>query len=172
MHTPTNMPIMPFVILILLLLPFRLGKPHMKSLAFALWLIGGFVLGVRGVLFLLSVANPNALVMALAILAALAIGFGKGKFVLSKTSQRNIDRIEQFTEPKRPIQVYSLRSWIIIGLMVGISVSLTVLQTPLFWRGAVNLAIGFALVISSLAYLRALSPRALSPVEQSSSEIN
>jgi hypothetical protein len=118
-------------------------------------------------MFLLSVSDPNPIMMIAAIVIGLAIGYGKGKFVLSKTSQRNIERIDQFTEPKRPIQVYSIRSWIIIGVMVGISVLLTVLQTPLFWRGSVNLAIGFALVISSLTYLRAMSP-----AQQSATETN
>jgi hypothetical protein len=37
----------------------------------------------------------------------------------------------------------------------------------MFWRGSVNLAIGFALIISSLAYLRAVSP-----AEQSAPETN
>jgi hypothetical protein len=154
-----NLPIMPFIVLILLLLPIRLHNQAMKGLAFFLWLLGGLVLSFRGVAFMVSAADqPGPAVLAAIAAVALAVGFGKGKFVLSKTSSRNIERIDQFTEPKRPIQVYSLRSWIIIGLMVGISVALTVFHAPDLVRGAVNLAIGFALIISSLAYLRALCP--------------
>ncbi|MGE0199821.1 MAG: hypothetical protein AB7P76_02495 [Candidatus Melainabacteria bacterium] len=39
---------------------------------------------------------------------------------------------------------------------MGISLSLTFFNAPLFWRGVVNITIGFALVISSLVYLRAM----------------
>lgn len=157
---PTFPPvIMPIVFVVLLLLPIRLSGQQMKGLAFVLWLIGGLVLAFRGVYFMTAAPEqPTALMLIGLGLAALAIGFGKGKFVLSKTSNRNIERIDQFTEPQRPLMVYSMRSWIIIAIMVCISISLTVFNTPLLWRGAINLAIGFALIFSSLAYLRALSP--------------
>ena len=159
MTMPTNLPIMPFIIVVLLLLPIRLAAGQMKGLAFVLWLIGGLILTIRGISFLLDAPeHPSTAMLALIIAVAMAIGYGKGKFVLSKTSQRNLERIDQFTEPKKPIQVYSVRSWIIIGLMVGISVTLSVLNTPLLWRGGINLAIGFALIISSLAYLKSMKP--------------
>jgi hypothetical protein len=155
--TQISTPIMPFIILLLLLLPIRLSGSQMKGLAFFIWLVGGIVLCVRGVTFINAAPeHPDALMLGVIAAAALAIGFGKGKFVLSKTSNRNIERIDQFTEPKKPIQVYSVRSWVMIGIMVGISVALNILNVPLLWRGSINLAIGFALIISSLAYLRSL----------------
>lgn len=155
MQTP--FPIMPVIVAVLLLLPIRLNNQALKGLAFTIWLIGGLVLCVRGTFFLTesSAINNIALMAGLAALA-LAIGFAKGKFVLSKTSAKNIERIEQFTEPKKPIQVYSVRSWIMITLMVGISVALTVFNVDNIVRGPINLGIGMALIISSLAYLKAL----------------
>lgn len=153
-----KLPIMPFIVAILLLLPIRLNNQAMKGLAFTLWLIGGLVLAVRGVSFLMdSPAVTNPMLLAGLIVAALIIGFGKGKFVLTKTSNKNIERIDQFTEPKKPIQVYSLRSWIIIALMVGISVALNIFQVDNIVRGPINLGIGVALIISSLAYMKALN---------------
>lgn len=158
---PNNMPMMPFIILILLLLPIRLSSSQMKGLAFFIWLVGGLVLCIRGINFITGAPeHPDAMLLGLLAAGALAIGFGKGKFVLSKTSRKNMERIDQFTEPKKPIQVYSVRSWIMIGLMIGISVALNIFNTPLLWRGGINLAIGFALIISSLAYLKAISPKA------------
>lgn len=157
MQTP--FPIMPIIVAVLLLLPIRLGNQAMKGLAFTLWLIGGLVLCIRGTQFLTdSAAMSNIPLFAGLVIAALVIGFGKGKFVLSKTSTKNIERIDQFTEPKKPIQVYSTRSWIIIALMVGISIALNVFKVENIVRGPINLGIGFALIISSLAYLKALSP--------------
>lgn len=157
MQTP--FPIMPIIVAVLLLLPIRLGNQALKGLAFTIWLIGGLVLCIRGTQFLTdSAAMSNTPLFAGLVIAALVIGFGKGKFVLSKTSAKNIERIKQFTEPQKPIQVYSARSWIMITLMVGISVALTVFNVDNVVRGPINLGIGFALIISSLAYLKALNP--------------
>jgi hypothetical protein len=97
------------------------------------------------------------------VLAAF-IGLAKGRFVLSKTSARNIERIDTMNdEPKRPIHVYSVRSWIIIGIMVLISVSLTVFSVDNLIRGGINLAIGLGLIVSSLAYLKSLTTNASTP---------
>lgn len=151
--------VMPIIAAVLLLLPMRLSNQAMKGLAFTLWLIGGLVLCIRGTQYLTdSSAMSNMGLLVGLIIAALVIGFGKGKFVLSKTSAKNIERIEQFNEPKKPIQVYSARSWIMITLMVGISVALTFFNVDKVVRGPINLGIGFALIISSLAYLKALNP--------------
>lgn len=155
---PNNLPIMPFIVAILLLLPIRLGVQSLKKLAFTLWLVGGIVLFWRGTSFLAeSPAIHNVALLAGLVAVALAIGFGKGKFVLSKTSVKNIERLNQFSEPQRPISVYSLRSWIIIALMVSISVALNIFQVENIVRGPINLGIGFALIISSLAYLKSFS---------------
>lgn len=150
-------PIMPFVFIVLMLLPIRLEPRQLKVLAFALWGVGGLMLTYRGVDFLLG-THPTVDIAILATFAAVsvAIGIAKGKFVLSKTSQRNIERLDQMVEPHRPIFVYSRRSWIIIGVMVLISLSLTWFNTPLLWRGAINIGIGLALIMSSLAYVKAL----------------
>ncbi|WP_373531475.1 hypothetical protein [Vampirovibrio sp.] len=161
---PTTIPIMPIILAVLLLLPIRLGNQALKGLAFTLWLIGGLVLSTRGVNFLMdSPAITNMPLMAGLIVAALIIGFGKGKFVLAKTSAKNIERIDQFSEPKKPIEVYSVRSWIIITLMVGISLALNIFNVDHIVRGPINLGIGFALIVSSLVYLKALSANKQAP---------
>ncbi len=150
-----TIPIMPFIFVALLLLPVRMDSQQMKGLAFALWFVGGMVLAVRGMLFMSDPHNaPTQVLLALIVFASLLVGWSKGKFILSKTSQKNINRIDAFTEPKRPIQVYSVRSWIVIAVMVGISVSLNFLPISSLIRGAINLAIGTGLLISSLAYVR------------------
>lgn len=158
---PTNVPIMPFIVLILLLLPVKLSSQQLKTLAFGLWLIGGLVLFWRGGMFLAQTGTQYSwAVEALVIVVAVIIGAAKGKFVLSKTSQKNIERLNNLVAPQRPIKVYSIRSWIIIALMALISISLTLFHTPDLLRGGVNLAIGMALVISSLAYAKSLGTQA------------
>jgi hypothetical protein len=150
---------MPLIVAILLLLPVKLEPRHHLRLAFILWMAGGLVLALRGMGWLMeSVGAMDPVMLGLAGAIAVAIGMAKGKFVLAKTSARNIERINGWQEPHKPIEVYGARSWMMIALMVGISLSLTyVFQLDVFWRGLVNLAIGFALIMSSLNYLKALA---------------
>jgi Na+/H+ antiporter NhaC len=153
----TSVPITPFIAVILLLLPVRLGRRMMIKLAFFLWALGGTVLVGMGSLRMADASlGMRASVIIIASLVWLAIGIAKGRYVLAKTSQRNIERIRAMTEPQRPIRVYSLRSWIVIGLTVSLSLALTFFNTPPFWRGGINLAVGFALLMSSLNYLTTL----------------
>jgi hypothetical protein len=157
---PINALIMLFLLIALVLVPIRLSALQLKGLAFFLWFLGGLVLTFRGVNFMFSAPDqPGWTLMAVITVVALIIGMAKGQFVLAKTSRRNIDRLNALQEPMRPIYVYEFRSWLIIGLMTLIGVGLNFLPPSLILlRGAVNLAIGAALIMSSLAYLKALVP--------------
>jgi MFS superfamily sulfate permease-like transporter len=163
MPSPVTAPsfpvVMPVVGLVLLLLPIRLQPRQLIRLAFAIWLMGGVLLTMFGLLRLQQDPNltSNPLLWGGVIALSLVIGAAKGRFVLSKTSGKNIERIAAMTEPQKPVNVYSVKSWVMITLMVGISVALTVFNAPLIWRGAVNLAVGMGLIMSSLNYLKAFS---------------
>ena len=139
--------------LIFWLLPVRLAPRGLMMLAFALWLIGGLFLAARGLYWVSSF--PSWLPYAV-LVGATAIGYAKGKFVLSKSSRKNIERLEALGTPQKLIQVYSTRSWIIIGLMMGLALLLNVLDVGLLVRGGVNVAVGLALIASSFAYVKAL----------------
>ena len=153
----TSLPITPFIAVILLLLPVKLTPRTLIKLAFFLWALGGTVLVVLGVLRMADASlTIRVSVIIIASLVWLGIGIAKGRYVLAKTSQRNIERLRTMTERQRPIRVYSLRSWIVISLTVALSLALTLLNTPPFWRGGINLAVGFALLMSSLNYLVSL----------------
>ena len=155
---PNNL-FMPLLVLVLFLLPVKLNPVQLKKLAFAIWVSGGVALTMVGITRLMSVqegmAAPSPTTLAIALVAAIVIGVAKGKFVLGKTAQRNLERLNAMTEPQKPIHVYSVRSWIIIGLMVGISVMLNlgIIPTELWLRGAINLGIGVALMVSSFVYV-------------------
>ncbi|MBK8190384.1 MAG: hypothetical protein IPK79_08035 [Vampirovibrionales bacterium] len=145
----------PILALLLYCAPIRLQQRQLLGLAFWLWLAGGVSLMINGVIRL-SQGAPTvpAWVAALAIALAVVIGAAKGLFVLSKTSQRNIARIQGLEGPQRASAVYALPSWILIEAMMLFSAALTWLHVPDLWRGAVNLAVGLALVASSLRYWR------------------
>jgi hypothetical protein len=152
-----SLPITPFIAAILLLLPVKLAPRRLIKLAFFLWVLGGSVLVLMGSLRLADASlTTRASVIIIASIIWLAVGVAKGRYVLAKTSQRNIERIQAMTGPQRPIRVYSLRSWIVIGLTVSLSLALTLFNTPPFWRGGINLAVGCALLMSSLNYLTPL----------------
>ena len=153
----TSVPITPFIAVVLLLLPVKLTPRTLIKLAFFLWAFGGSVLAVLGVLRMADASlTTRTSVILIASAVWLAVGVVKGRYVLAKTSQRNIERIEAMSEPQRPIRVYSLRSWVVIGLTVFLSLALTLFNTPPFWRGGINLAVGFALLMSSINYLTTL----------------
>ena len=156
-----RVPIMPFVagaLLVASVLPVRLAPRSLGWLAFGLWLLGGVVLLSLGTARLLQAARGDATPALAGVLAvaALAVGVAKGRFVLRSTAQRNVERLARLPEKQRPIHVYGTRSWVVIGLMTALSVGLTLGGVPPLWRGMVNLAIGAALVASSLNYLSPL----------------
>jgi hypothetical protein len=157
------LPIMPFIAVLLLALPVRLGPRSLGWLAFGLWLLGGVVLVSLGAARLAEAARGEAspVVVAVVAVVGLALGAAKGWFVLRRTAQRNIDRLAGLEQNQRPIHVYGIRSWLVIGLMTALSGGLTLGGVPPLWRGMVNLAIGAALAESSLSYLVPLRSGAL-----------
>ncbi len=138
---------------ILALVPIRLNKVQLMKLAFSIWMAGGLVLSWRGIQFLSTSTLPMT-TLVLAVFGALLIGMLKGKFVLNKSSIRNILRLQALESPQRPIHVYPLRSWIVIGVMLLISLSLNVFNVDTFIRGLVNLGVGMGLMSSSFVYLK------------------
>lgn len=149
---PPQIPMMPFIVLALLLWPTPLPARRLKQLAFFIWAVGGLVLCGFGIMRLREGMRPGA---GLALAAALAAGFAKGRLVLEGASLRNIARLNALPGPIRPIRVYDGRSWSVIALMTAIAAGLNLGWIPLapLARGGVNLAIGFALLVSSRSYL-------------------
>ena len=135
------------------ILPIKLGKTGLIRLAQWLWLLGGVSLLLAGVGRLnASMGEISQPVLIGSLVAAVIIGAAKGRFVLGKTAKRNLDRLNEITEPQKMVHVYNTRSWIMIGLMLVISASLTWFAAPMLWRGVVNVAVGLALMVSSRVY--------------------
>lgn len=88
----------------------------------------------------------------LLIAIGLAIGYFKGKYVLSKSAHRGVDRVKAMSNPAPLSQIYSAKYYILLGLMVGLGLSIKYLGVPLDIRGLVDVAIGSALVNGSMVY--------------------
>lgn len=144
------------IVLFVLLWPGKVGSKGLLKMAFALWAIGGFIMLLRGSLLLKTSPNPSLLVLSVCGMIALAVGLLKGKFILAKTCNRNIERLLAFNEPQPLKMVYSKRSWMVIAVMIamGLVITLSSGVSPLV-RGTVLQGIGLGLVVSSLQYFRA-----------------
>jgi hypothetical protein len=85
----------------------------------------------------------------------LMIGFFKGRFVLVKTVQRVVTRISTLPLPIRLQDAYSKSYWILIGSMVALGMTFRFLPIPIDIRGAIDVAIGSALINGAMLYFRA-----------------
>jgi len=88
------------------------------------------------------------------IVAALIIGFLKGRFVFAKTVQKMVARIASLSVPIRFTAVYTPSYWILIGCMMALGFLFRWLPIPLDLRGFLDVAIGSALINGSFLYFR------------------
>lgn len=91
---------------------------------------------------------------ALFILLALGlvIGYAKGYFVLSKSVKKGVERIIGLPNPAPLSQIYTRKYYILLGSMVLLGMA--VRFAPLDIRGAVDIAIGYALVTGAIQYFK------------------
>lgn len=88
------------------------------------------------------------------IVIGLFVGFYKGKFVLAKSVTRFVNRIRSFEEPTSIVKMYSLPYFLLILGMIGLGMSIKYFQVPSDIRGAIDVAIGAALINGSMFYFR------------------
>lgn len=88
------------------------------------------------------------------IASAMLIGYFKGRYVLSKTVRRMVLRIQSLPSPTGLHNIYGLKFYLLILLMISLGALIRVLGTPAEIRGAVDVTIGAALVNGALLYFR------------------
>ena len=103
---------------------------------------------------LAKLAGSNQQAALLLIVLSLAVGFIKGRLVLSKSAQRVVRRILSLPNPIHLSQAYSKGYLMLVGGMVLMGMSLKWLNLPLDVRGAIDVAIGSALMNGALAFIR------------------
>jgi hypothetical protein len=89
------------------------------------------------------------------IALSLLIGFIKGRFVLSKTVRRVCLRIASLSLPIHPKEVYGISYILLISGMMLLGIALRFTPIPLDLKGAIDVAIGSALINGSMLYFRA-----------------
>lgn len=142
-------------------------ETHLK-LAFFLWGLVGTGLLIAGGVFLFGGRTMSELdaryatggpgiAEVIGLIIALAIGFAKGNFVLPKVAKKNIARIEQLPEKSPFYMTFSLKSWLLILVMILIGRTIRFLGAPPLVIGVIYVAVGFALALGSRSYLAAPS---------------
>lgn len=130
----------------------------MIKLAGGLWVvIGTFLIYRSALLYQLAIEEQQVaqLSVALSVLAGLAIGVIKGKFVLSKTARKNKSRIESLTIPLKIHHIFAKPFYGFIAAMMLLGVALRTYNEYLggyLVVGAVYCGIGMALIVSSRVY--------------------
>ncbi len=100
--------------------------------------------------FSLSVENSVIILIALGML----IGYSKGRYILGKSALKGIERIRSFPNPTEITNIYSSKYYILLGLMIGLGVSMKYLGIPADVRGTIDVAIGAALINGAMIYFR------------------
>ena len=120
-------------------------------LAASVWTAAGVLLFSMGMFWM-----ESGLGWGLALLLAVpfvVIGMAKGHFLLDRVAKRSMARIAQ-RGPRAPIWgFYGLRTWLLVGVMMGGGIGLRVLfnseRWQFFYLGFLYVAMGTALVLAS-----------------------
>ena len=135
-----------------------MNKKRLTSIAGGLWCIIGFVLVLRGLdLYQLAAAEQHSTKNAITIsgIAAVLIGLIKGKFVLSKTANRNKTRIYNLNGSVGLQNLFSKPFYFLIPMMIGLGVMLRTFNEYLggyIVVAAIYCGVGMALIVSSRVY--------------------
>lgn len=138
-------------------------ETHLK-LAFLMWALVGGGLLIAGAIFLfgnrtMSELDPGrggfGMAEGIGLAVALGLGFVKGNFVLPKIARKNMVRIDQLPKESPIYMTFSLKSWMLILVMILIGRTIRFFGAPHFLIGVIYVAVGFALVLGSRAYLTA-----------------
>ena len=143
-------------------------RQQLQTLAGIFWLAIGLLLTARGVFTLMAAQSGGASTQGLALAAGLGlvIGLAKGRFVLSKTARRNRDRIAALAEPVKPWQLFSMKFYPLILLMMGMGMAIRHFfvkggtTTAQLSYGGLLCGIGGALFVSAFAYWGAFAKKA------------
>lgn len=91
----------------------------------------------------------------LCMVAALLIGYVKGRTAFAKAAKRQLKRIDRLPSPASPTQLYGKGYILLIALMILLGISMRFLPITLDTRGFVDIAVGFGLVQGAMHYFRA-----------------
>lgn len=151
---------------------FKVSHRGLIVISGLIWLGIGLFLFLLGVNFLVaSILKENLILLTRPILDRLApmvgdfdsaliallvfsliLGFTKCRFIFSKTVQKGVDRIISLPNPSALTQIYTKKYLILLGGMMLLGFIFRF--APLDVRGAVDVAIGTALMSGAFLYFK------------------
>ena len=117
-------------------------KSHLL-LASLLWTVAGLILAARGMHWL---AVYHRLIL---VIPALFLGTLKSRFILDRTAKKSIDRIRLLEDGTCLGAVYSVKTWMLVLLMMSMGIVLRHSPFPRPLLGMLYITIGWALFWSS-----------------------
>jgi hypothetical protein len=145
----------------------KLSHANLTFLSGAIWmLIGIFLLQVGLKLLLVptfgatpllnlfsGLFNPHEAAIAI-VAVSLFVGFLKGKHVLTKAAKRGIAHIQTLPNPAPIYLVYGKKYFLLIGSMIFLGLAIKYFGVPNDIRGAIDVAVGSALINGAIHYFR------------------
>ncbi len=122
-------------------------------LAAVLWTLAGSGLSIAGSAW--TLAAVHGATVALVFLFALAVGWAKGNFVLSRTARRTLSRIEERGDGRCLGGFLSWGSWALVVVMILLGRTLRHSGLPAVVLGPLYVAIGIALLTGSTTFWQA-----------------
>lgn len=92
--------------------------------------------------------------MAVLVIGSILIGYLKGHFVLGKTVKSGVKKILAYPNPTELKKLYSKKYYFLLVFMMGLGFFIRWLQLPADIHGAIDLAIGSALLKGAFNYYR------------------
>jgi len=135
-----------------------LNKKRLTKIAGGLWCIIGFILVIRGLdLYQIAETDQHSTKVSITIsgIVAVLIGLIKGRFVLSKTANRNKTRIYNLNDPVGLKDLFSKPFYFLIPMMMGLGIILRTFNEYLggyIVVAAIYCGVGMALIVSSRVY--------------------
>jgi hypothetical protein len=158
----------------------KLSHAALINISGFIWAIAGFMLMRLG-LTLLLIDSPGAspLLSLLGpyiggrfsaifflLILAFAMGYLKGRHVLGKSARKAIARIKTFPNPTSLLNIYSAKYYLLLGGMIALGISIKYLGIPNDIRGAIDAAIGIALLTGAQFYFRQAAAMKKEPVSE------
>lgn len=153
---PSFVPIISFVIIAALWLPIPLRRGPLLKIAFAICLLAGLSLILLGMTCMYAI-NAGIVFMAATYFAALLMGFVTDKCILRSMFHRNLERISHENLSGKLIPIFDLPNRLFVAVIFLFTLLSEAFGAPIFWRGILELAIGFSWMFSSTVYLNKLA---------------
>lgn len=99
------------------------------------------------------IADPEQ-IACIVVSLCIFLGYLKGRLILSKSVKRQVNRIISYPTPVSIFHIYSPGYYVLILSMMGLGMAIRYLPISIDTRGAIDLAIGSALINGAMHYFR------------------